>query len=398
MRTPFLLVYLCLARSAAALVVTPESVSQALAGAPIVAEIEVRRIEGATDASLGIIHKATAEILRIVSIRDSDARAGEARPGPGDEIVVVGPGGELGDRGVYLAGFSRPRAGKRYLAHLARRPDGAFEVKGFEQGLVPLVVEREYSRNRVDGSNGEGNGPFLFWDDSYFPIPYFISAPTFQAFPEFVAGIDASFATWRNVPDTRFDFIAMGCSNALLNQNDGVNNVILITKDWPFDPQAIAITRNFYVSGTSSKSGMILDSDILLNGVNHAFTADSETASDFLANDIRNILTHEIGHFLGLGHEVTPVDPDATMYAAATPGETKKRGLRRNDINAIHAAYLGAGKKFAGPPRTVSCQLGAPTSCIAVHGRAHASGWTSALWAAWLALVLVSGRRLASPS
>lgn len=376
------------ARPAHALTVTPEAVAAKLKAAQLVAEIDVRAVEGLPDPDHGIGHRATARVTALVSARDGDARW---LPDVGDDIIIRGAGGELGDKGLFLSGYPRPARGKRYRAYLNRRSNGTYEVTGFENGLVPLGAERQSSRNRTDGSNGEGDGPYLFWDDSYFPIPYFISAATFQAYPDFIPAIDRSLGAWRNVPNTRFELVAMGCSSATRNENDGTNNVILITKGWAFDPAAIAITRNFYVSGTSAKSGMILDSDILLNGVNHGFTVTGEPGK----HDVENIVTHEAGHFLGLGHEVSPADPEATMYAVASPGELKKRVLHASDIAGITGAYPGAGNKYATPPQTANCVLGVPTSCVAVHHRETMPRLLGLdIGGAWLALLLVAGRLL----
>src|SRR5205085_10533449 len=52
--------------------------------------------------------------------------------------------------------------------------------------------------------------------------------------------------------------------------------------------------------------------------------------------DVQNTITHEAGHTIGLDH--TP-DPNATMYATAPEGETSKRVLGTDDIQAICDIY-----------------------------------------------------------
>jgi hypothetical protein len=157
-----------------------------------------------------------------------------------------------------------------------------------------------------------------------------------------VPEIDRSFKIWRDIETVPIEFVAMGCSDSKYNENDGINSVLLLSTTWPFDSVAIAITRNFYVAGTTESSGLILDSDILLNGVHHQFSVGAEAGK----HDIRNIVTHEVGHFLGLGHEVAPVSTDSTMYAIAATGEVKKQTLERNDIDGIESAYTGYGQKL----------------------------------------------------
>src|SRR5690606_32333057 len=53
--------------------------------------------------------------------------------------------------------------------------------------------------------------------------------------------------------------------------------------------------------------------------------------------DLQNVLTHELGHLLGLGEEND--DVEATMYAFSQPGETGKRDLELIDKNSIAALY-----------------------------------------------------------
>lgn len=328
-----------------ALTVTPEAVEKALSEATLVAEIETLEIVPVANSLL--FAKSTAKV-RILNVLHSQ---GENAPRPSDTIEIEFPGGELKENGSFFSGFPRLYRGKQYRASLKKISDTAWVVTGFEFGLVPLQQERAYSRNRTDGNNGEGKGAFLYWDNSYMPIPYHIAEPTFRKHAEFLNGIENSFKAWRDLENVRIELYPEGCSRTVFNENDGINNIILVTKDWPFDTSAIAITRNFYVAGTTDHAGLILDSDILLNGVDHQFTVSGEANK----HDIQNIVTHEVGHFLGLGHEKTPQDSDATMYAVASTGETKKRTLATSDIAGITAAYPGTGEKLKNAG--IRCQI-----------------------------------------
>jgi len=48
------------------------------------------------------------------------------------------------------------------------------------------------------------------------------------------------------------------------------------------------------------------------------------------------VLTHEVGHLIGLDH--TP-DFSATMYAGYEPGTTEQRSIEEDDLLAVCAAY-----------------------------------------------------------
>lgn len=52
--------------------------------------------------------------------------------------------------------------------------------------------------------------------------------------------------------------------------------------------------------------------------------------------DLRNTMTHEVGHFVGLAH-VT--DQAATMYGQTGAGETTKRSLTPDDVDGVCAIY-----------------------------------------------------------
>src|SRR5207253_2066846 len=113
----------------------------------------------------------------------------------------------------------------------------------------------------------------------------------------------------------------------------------------------------------------ILDADIELNAVDNRFyNADNGIPagnSGRTLADLRNTLTHELGHLQGLDHtcrisdnDGTPacvVDntgaraplchaasmaiADTTMFATAAPMETKKRLPKADDVQAVTDAY-----------------------------------------------------------
>lgn len=370
--------------SAFGLEVSSDEVQRELNSAVLVADIRIEKIQHSPDPRYYAVFEATATLLHRLKIADD----GEWIPAEGDSFVFRGIGGELAGKGVYFSGMPRPHLQEEYTAYLTRAGGNEFQITGFEYGLTPHHLTRSFSRNRTDGSNGNGTGAFLYWDESYFPIPYFISAPSFQGLGDFVGAIDASFQTWRNIADTKIEFLPMGCSSSTRNENDGLNTIILIRQNWPFDPAAIAITRNFYLADSSPRPGMILDTDILLNGVDHDFS----TTGDPDKYDVQDIVTHEAGHFLGMGHEVNPVDTDATMYAVADPGETNKRTLHPDDLLGIHAAYQGVGNKL-GVLRT-TCEIAASQpSCAAVH-RENSSPWPMAWIVVYLLTMIGLGRAI----
>ncbi|MCX7642382.1 MAG: hypothetical protein N2116_01040 [Armatimonadetes bacterium] len=63
------------------------------------------------------------------------------------------------------------------------------------------------------------------------------------------------------------------------------------------------------------------------------YTADIYCPDQPSAHDIRNIATHEFGHWIGLADLYDPADKDATMYGYGAAQERKKRTLAAGDKN-----------------------------------------------------------------
>jgi hypothetical protein len=94
-----------------------------------------------------------------------------------------------------------------------------------------------------------------------------------------------------------------------------------------YDPGNIAITTTTF----SSRTGRIFDADVELNGSKVLTTVDSPPcprtgpySQACVAFDVQNTMTHEIGHFMGLGHASAST---STMYFQAGAGELIKRNL-----------------------------------------------------------------------
>ena len=101
---------------------------------------------------------------------------------------------------------------------------------------------------------------------------------------------------------------------------------------WQHGGSVIGLTTTTF----SFRTGYVFDADIELNaaGDGRGFlftTADSppcgdrEGATDCVAADVQNTLTHELGHVVGLDHVGFSAQPGSTMEATAPPGETHKR-------------------------------------------------------------------------
>jgi len=86
-----------------------------------------------------------------------------------------------------------------------------------------------------------------------------------------------------------------------------------------------------------NQTHQIVDADIALNPNRTFRVLPPEGLLNTPYDDIQNALTHELGHALGLAHN--PDLTSAVMYPSARAGETVKRTLSPDDLDAISALY-----------------------------------------------------------
>lgn len=134
------------------------------------------------------------------------------------------------------------------------------------------------------------------------------------------------------------------CSRAEYNQDQGNANIFMFRdEEWPenVSSRALALTTLWF----NPQSGEIYDADIEINS-----TAPPGTVTDGV--DLESVLTHEIGHFLGLSHSPKQTAVMRTFY---DPGRDDLRVLDTDDIAGICSIFT--------PDRSVGS-----TSCEPRHG------------------------------
>lgn len=181
------------------------------------------------------------------------------------------------------------------------------------------------------------------------------------------APIRSAFATWMNVPGINLSISELASTTKSPSSNDRDNIVMWVRTGWrnlSFRPpsNALAVTLLSFDSDT----GAIDDADIYFNAENFKW-AVVDSGSEYGYIDVGNIATHEIGHFLGLDHSSEDLFEsefeleDATMYFAASAGETSRRTLKDDDISGIHSLY---GTSQRGIPKISSVEVVSDTSGI----------------------------------
>jgi len=154
------------------------------------------------------------------------------------------------------------------------------------------------------------------------------------------------------------DYLYAGTTDKLVSGDDEKNVISFISSGWnemEFDPpsNALAVTVTTYDTG----SGEMVDSDIYFNDEyynwGHIDTVEEEDAR--AVADIQNIGSHEIGHFFGVDHpsedpgEVNQDFRYATMYYSSGAGDTTRRSLNDDDMNAIRHLYPNEGTRQSTP-------------------------------------------------
>jgi MYXO-CTERM domain-containing protein len=150
--------------------------------------------------------------------------------------------------------------------------------------------------------------------------------------------VAASFATWSALDcdgaaaTISFSELAdVSCHETEFNKAAPNANVILF-QDTQWHYKGVDNTLAKTTVTFDGETGEILDADIEINHAYNELTV-SDSAVVF---DLQSVLTHEIGHFIGLDHSP---DPDATMFAGYDEGSTSLRTLEADDVAAACAAY-----------------------------------------------------------
>ncbi len=146
------------------------------------------------------------------------------------------------------------------------------------------------------------------------------------------------------------------------------NSIRFESEGCPEVKGALAVTVRTY----NTKTGVLLDADIVINGQHRFRKLKGEAPKKKnapVAYDLQNTMTHEMGHFLGLGEDYD--HEHATMYAYTKPGEVKKRVPGPEDLEQLFTLYDAQSEE---------AETGAQGCSVALGRSAGAMGfWVLAL-------------------
>jgi len=174
--------------------------------------------------------------------------------------------------------------------------------------------------------------PPATWASGSLPVSFSLGLPLSRDLGDAEgAEIDVALRSWNDVACTAFRGKLVGTTQGP-GGDDGVSGVYWHDTDWPSTFLAGALGQTLiYVD----KTGHIYDADVHINGKDYVWSLDGRPGTV----DARSILTHELGHALGLGHSA---DPRATMYATHSPG-LAWRSLEADDEDGVCSLYPGVG-------------------------------------------------------
>lgn len=153
--------------------------------------------------------------------------------------------------------------------------------------------------------------------------------------------IKKTFQAWSDVPCPDGKTASMtfqerepvSCKKSQYNKTSpNVNVVLFQDSDWKYRgiDGTLAKTSVTY----NDETGEIYDADIEINSANNEITITDDPSE--IEYDLQAILTHEVGHFIGIAHSDKP---DAVMYPTYNPGSTTQRKLTPDDVDAVCHIY-----------------------------------------------------------
>jgi hypothetical protein len=207
--------------------------------------------------------------------------------------------------------------------------------------LATLLSEPQPTTQHVAESHGYGYdwaGYRMDWDD--LPEPYHLDPDGTADIPgtdEFTA-IHASFATWENDPCSGIDFTYGGTKDydnswTAYDQDPDGYSVVGWVSDY-YNDAHLAVC--FVKASWSDGYYHISEADIMINDGPHHWIMGEPFW--WYEKDLQSVVTHEVGHFAGLGHVDDGSNSEQTMFWQYDGG-IGQRELDWGDFNGAHYVY-----------------------------------------------------------
>ncbi len=328
-----------------AVIWSPSMAAHASDAATIQAETPAQNLQPVTETPLVVCGRVVQtesywnadhtliESRNILALQNAPSGTLAARPGQEspEQIAVYTLGGELPDgMGMLVSDAPTLQQGEEVVLSLRRSPQdvNGYEITGGQNGKVLL---------QPAPADGVGARQYIYnnykWPTS--AVSYLVNTNTQQAGgdggsqDDFLAAIRRAANTWTYAEEADITFTYAGSTTSTKVGFNGANEIIFVNEglvDGAGNSRPLATALVFYMNST------IVETDIKIND---AYTWNAAGAKLPAAFDLQSVVLHELGHWLGLGHDE---DDQAVMYAVMAVG-TAKRALFANDLQGIAALY-----------------------------------------------------------
>jgi hypothetical protein len=278
---------------------------------------------------------------------------------------------------MHELGSLQPQAGGPSLGPIPAKKPGWALFAGALVCLGLCLAARERLGERANGAASPkqtANGSIERWGKSAVVIE--IDDSVREAGPEAVNAVQNAFGNWltsgATLPSMKFNSSTKKQKPSLLKP-DGRNTVSYGAIDIDGHKKDLALTITFLDPAT----GRIQESDIVINS-KYGFLTEQKLPACSGEFDLESVLTHEVGHFFGLGEDTE--DDSTTMYYVTRACDIQKRELKEPDRHSMVLLYSTPGDGEDEAATSGGCAL--------AHRTSPSTFWFGALFA----LMLVARR------
>jgi len=193
---------------------------------------------------------------------------------------------------------------------------------------------------KTDQNSCPAEGAKLFWPTSCINFAFNEQGTQDLDPEETFAVMRKAFQAWTEVPcpsggNATVTFEERGPitlkKSAYNKDGHNVNVILFQDDDWKYRgiDGTLAKTSVTY----NDETGEIYDADIEVNAANNTLTLPTSKKVDY---DLLAIMTHEVGHFIGIAHSA---EGSAVMAPTYSPGSIAQRKLTPDDVGAVCEIY-----------------------------------------------------------